>query len=104
MIDETTGGAAARNASHWRSKSGGLASPASGGTGGPQPARNRRTRSSAAASRTGGGSGIQRFIWNDPLLPPRNSADQAAMASGELTSPPNPPMPPAFATAMASEA
>ena len=52
----------------------------------------------------GGGSGIQRLIWNAPLLPPRNSAPIAAMPSGGVVSAPKPPMPPALATAAASAA
>ena len=62
MMDDTTGGRAASSASHWAAKSGGATSPASGGTDGPKPARKSRTRASCAASRTGGASGIHRFI------------------------------------------
>ena len=53
-----------------------FASPASAGTAGPHFARNSRTRDSAASSRTGGGSGIQLFSMNAPLLLERTSFAQ----------------------------
>src|SRR5690348_5849378 len=98
-----TGGEAARRASHCAGKSGGLASPASAETAGPQSARNSRTRVSCAASRLGVGSGIQRLIWN--ASPPfvRTSAAQAIISSGCIKRAPHEPSPPAFMTAMESE-
>src|SRR5918992_4081158 len=101
MIDETTVGPTASMASHCRPKSGVFISPASAGTGGPQEERKLLTRASASWSRGGVGEGIHRLSWKEPLLAPRNSLDQASMASGSLRSAPMPPMPPALATAMA---
>src|SRR5260370_493614 len=66
MTDETIGGPADSIASHCAEKSGGVASPASDATGGPQPARNARTRASCSGSRLGAGSGIQMLSWNAP--------------------------------------
>src|SRR3954467_7922955 len=103
MTDEITGGAAAKSASHWAAKSGGVASPASGGTGGPHWARKSRTRVSCAGSRRGGGSGIHRLSWTGLLLPARNSSIQAAIPSGVCSSSPAAPMPPAWATAIESD-
>jgi hypothetical protein len=54
MIEEMTGGPASNSASHWAAKSGGVTSPAVGGTSGPQPRRNSRTAASEAGSRSGG--------------------------------------------------
>jgi hypothetical protein len=102
MIEEITAGDAASSASHCASKSGSQgASAAFSGTGGPKRPRKSRTARSRAASRAGGGSGIQRLSCTAPLLRARNSAAQAAMASGAICSAPQPPMPPAFATAAA---
>src|SRR2546421_3635944 len=103
MTEETIGGLAATNASHCAAKSGGLASPASGGTVGPHPARNSRTRASCTASRVGGGSGIHRLRLKAPLLLARPSAAQAIISSGCINSAPHDPSPPAFATAIESE-
>jgi len=102
MIDDTTCGPAASSASHCAAKSSSAASPASAGTGGPHFPRNSRSSRSWPRSRTGGGSGIHRLIWNPPLLWPRNSRTQSAIPSGDVVSAPSPPMPPAFATALAS--
>ena len=104
MIEEMIGGPASNVASHCASKSGGLTSPASRATSGPHWPRKRRTASSVAASRLGGGSGIQRLSWNPPLLPARTSDAQALIASGCIRSAPQPPSPPALATAIASDA
>ena len=68
----------------------------------PSP-RKSRTAASAAASRAGGGSGIQRLSWKPPLVPARTSAAQALIASGCISRPPQAPRPPALATAMESE-
>ena len=68
-MEEMIGGPASSMASHCAVKSAGVASPASGGTCGPQVPRNARTAASAAASRSGGGSGIHRLSWKAPLLP-----------------------------------
>src|SRR5258705_9990028 len=103
MIEETMGGAAASSASHCAAKSCTGASPASGGTSGPQSARKARSFASCCVSRTGGGSGIQRLSCAAPLLDARNSAIQAAMAAGDSISAPHAPRPPAFATAAESE-
>src|ERR1041385_7964725 len=78
-------------------------SPASAGTAGPHCSRKRRTSASCAGSRIGGGSGIQRFIWNGPLEPDRNFAAQVSISLGSKSKAPHPPMPPAFATAMESD-
>src|SRR5216684_1060753 len=102
MIDETIRGAAASRAAHCAAKSSGAASPASCVTGGPHCPRNSRTSRSRSASRSGGGSGTHRLIWNVPLLCPRNSRAQAAMPSGAVISAPSPPIPPALPTAAAS--
>jgi len=61
MMDDMIGGPTSSMASHCSSKLGGLMSPASRATSGPQLLRKRRTASSAAASRFGGGSGIHRL-------------------------------------------
>ena len=53
MIEDTMDGATSSNASHCAAKSGGVASPAVGGTSGPQAARSSRTRASCAGSRRG---------------------------------------------------
>src|SRR5579864_8819482 len=102
MIDEMARGPAASNASHCAAKSGGVVSPASGDSAGPHWARKRRIASSFAESRMGGGSGIHKLSWNEPLLDARNSLAQARIPSGFVSSAPIPPMPPAFATALAS--
>src|SRR4051794_29407696 len=103
MIEEMIAGATSSSASHCSEKLDGRASPASGGTSGPQLRRNVRTPASSSGSRRGGGSGIQRLIWKAPLLPARNSKAQALMAAGAIRSAPQPPRPPALATAMESE-
>src|SRR5579883_344551 len=103
MTDEIMGGAAESIASHWAEKSGGVVSPASGGTGGPQPERKSRTRASCAASRFGGGSGIQLLSWKAPLLCERTSFAQARISSGCISSTPQDPSPPALATAIDNE-
>jgi len=100
MIEEMTFGAALSMAWHCASKSGKTASPASGGTGGPQRFRNSRCCSSSLASRFAGGSGIQRLIWNSPWLSLRNSAAQCVISSGFMSKAPHAPSPPALATAM----
>lgn len=104
MIEETTFGRISRNVASWPAKSGGRTSPASGGTEGPHWLRNARTRASASGSRTGGGSGTQTLTWKDPLLCPRNSDAHARMPSGGVSNAPIAPMPPALATATASDA
>src|SRR3954452_3101612 len=104
MIDETTAGPAASSASHCAAKSGGVASPAFSGTGGPKRPRNSRTFASCAASRFGGGSGIHKLSCTAPLEDERNSCIHAAIAVGDISSAPAAPMPPALATAIASEA
>src|SRR3954453_22874451 len=104
MIDETTAGPAASSASHCAAKSGGVASPAFSGTGGPKRPRNSRTFASCAASRLGGGSGIHKLSCTAPLEDERNSCIHAAIAVGDISSAPAAPMPPALATAIASEA
>src|ERR1051326_963071 len=96
------GGPAAMSASHCAAKSGGLASAASAGTAGPHLPRKSRTRASCAASRRGGGSGIQRLSWNAPLVLPRTSPAQAAISSGFISSAPHEPSPPALAMAIDS--
>src|SRR5215467_10270001 len=103
MIDETAAGPALSNASHCASKSGSETLPASSGTSGPQPARNFRKRVSCAASRTGGGSGIQRLMLKPPLVDARTSAAQVAISSGLINKAPHAPSPPALATAIESE-
>src|SRR3984893_4004431 len=94
------GGRASKSASHCDSKSGGVASPASGATAGPQLPRNSRTSVSWAALRSGVGSGIQRLIWNLPLLAARTSLAQATISGLAIRSAPQAPRPPALATAM----
>src|SRR5947199_5938992 len=69
ITDETALGATESNVSHCAVKSGGVESPAAAGTVGPQRLRKSRTRVSWTGFRCGGGSGIQRFNWNGPLLP-----------------------------------
>src|SRR5277367_4286536 len=103
MIEEMIDGATSSIASHCAEKSGGVASPASGATSGPQFARKARTLSSAAASRVGGGSGIQRLSWKPPLVPARTSLAQALIAAGFIRSAPQLPRPPALATAIESD-
>src|ERR1700677_3737716 len=101
MIEETTVGFSSRNVSQCSFMSGGAASPAVAATGGPQEARNSRTRASASASRRGGGSRIHVLSWNAPPLAERNCSTHARMAGGWLTTAPIAPIPPAFATAAA---
>ena len=103
MTEETIGGAAASKALHCSEKFGGTASPACSGTGGPQELRKFATRASCSLSRLGGGSGIQRLIWKGPLVPARTSLAQALISSGFISSAPQAPSPPAFATAIDSE-
>src|SRR5215813_4895407 len=103
MTEETIGGPAASIASHCAAKSGGLASAASGGTDGPHWPRNSRTRASCAASRRGGGSGIQILSWNAPLVLPRTSSAHALMSSGCMSSTPHEPRPPARSEEHTSE-
>ena len=103
MIEEMIDGATSSIASHWAEKSSGLTLPASGATSGPHFARKARTLSSAAASRVGGGSGIQRLSWKPPLVPARTSAAQALIASGFINRAPQLPRPSALATAIESE-
>ena len=98
MTDETIGGAAASSASHWAAKSGGVASPADGATSGPKPARNARRSASWRASRSAGGSGIQRLSWNGPALAARNDCAQPAISAGDISRQPQAPSPPALAT------
>jgi len=103
MIDEITRGLTASNVSHCAAKSGNFASPASAGTACPHFAKNSRTRSSPPKSRTGGGSGVQRLIWNFPWLCLRKSAHQVSISPGVISNAPHPPSPPAFATAAESD-
>ena len=70
-------------------------------TGGPHFPRNSRTAISLRSSLTGGGSGIHKFNWNEPLLPALNSDDHCRIPSGCVRRAPIEPMPPAFATATA---
>jgi hypothetical protein len=100
MIEETAVGFSSRNASHCARKSGGAASPAVGGTFGPQSPRNSRMRDSPGASRSGSGSGIQVLSCSGPLLLDRNSCTHVRIASGALISAPRAPMLPALAKAM----
>ncbi len=103
MTDETIGGPIASSASHCVANSGGLASPASGGTVGPHVARKRRTRASCAASRIGVGSGIQRLRLKTPLLFARTSLAQSTISAGCMGKAPHAPSPPALATAIESD-
>src|SRR5208337_4192500 len=102
MIDDTTRGAAASTAAHCAAKSGGLASPASGLTSGPQLDRKRRTLPSASSSRGGGGSGTHKLSWKPPLLSRRKASAQATIPSGRVNKAPMAPIPPALATAALS--
>ena len=95
VTNETTGGTASRSASHWATKSGGLASPAPGGTSGTHSPRKLATAASRATSLCGTGSGTPKTIWQGPLL----SDAQWPIASGSISSAPQVPRPPAFATA-----
>jgi hypothetical protein len=104
MIDDTVAGPTSSMAAHCSSKSMGTASAASGGIAGPHWPRNSLTRASRAMFRRGGGSGIHRFIWNAPFVCARTSAAHARIASGFISNAPQPPRPPALATAIASEA
>ena len=61
MMEEMIAGPASSIAWHCAAKSGGVASPASGARAGPHWPRNARTADSAAAFRSGGGSGIHKF-------------------------------------------
>src|SRR5438067_1261136 len=99
MIDETAVGLSSTNTSHCARKSGSVASPAAGGTFGPQSARNARMRASEAAYRSGGGSGIQVLIWSGPLLFDLNSCTQLRIVSSVLISAPRAPMLPALTKA-----
>jgi hypothetical protein len=103
MIEEMIDGATSSIASHWAEKSSGLTSPASGATSGPHVARKACSLASSAASRVGGGSGIQRLSWKPPFVPARTSLAQALIASGLINSAPQLPRPPALATAIESE-
>src|ERR1700750_406502 len=100
MIEEITVGDDSSKASHWASKSCRMASPAEGGTGGPQPSRNVRMRGSASGSLCGAGLGIHKFTGRGPELADLNSATQSPIPTGEVISAPKAPMPPAFATAI----
>src|SRR5260221_9299663 len=103
MIEETIGGAAVSNASHCAAKSCVAASPAAAETAGPHPPRKARRRASCCWSRNGGGSGLHRLSCTAPLLAARNSAIQAAMASGGMISAAHAPSPPALAIAAESD-
>src|SRR5580704_6302720 len=103
MTEETIGAPHVSSASHCAAKSGGFASPASGGTAGPHRSRKSRTRVSCSALRGGAGSGTQRLRLKPPLLPARTSAAQAMISSGFINSAPHDPSPPALATAIESD-
>ena len=101
MIEETAVGASSRNVSHCASKSGGIVSPADGGTGGPHASRNLLICISAPGSLRGRGSVIQTFNRNGPLLLlALNSSTQDRISAGGERSAPIAPIPPAFATAI----
>lgn len=104
IIDDTVAGPTSSMASHYSKKSIGITLPASGATAGPHCPRNSRTRASQAGSRSGAGSGIQRLIWKEPLVCERTSAAHARIASGFMSRAPQPPSPPASATAAARDA
>jgi hypothetical protein len=55
MTDDAIGGAMSTSAWHWAAKSGGVASPASGATGGPQWLHQQRT-AGTEATRVGDGT------------------------------------------------
>ena len=97
------GGPIASSASHCAAKSGGRASPASGGTAGPHAARNSRKRASRVASRSGAGSGIHKLRFMAPLQFARTSPAQSTISAGCIGKAPHAPSPPALAIAIESD-
>src|SRR5690242_281203 len=103
MIDEAIAGRTARSASHWDAKSGGTASAASAGTGGPHRARKSRTRASCCRSRCGAGFGTHKLICKGPSVSRRTASAQPAISDGDMSKAPHAPAAPAFATALLSD-
>ncbi len=100
ITEETAAGAASSTASHCAEKSTSAASPAVAATAGPHAARKSRIARSCAGSRSGAGSGIQRFNWNGPSEPARTFAAHAAISAGCIGKAPQAPSPPARITAI----
>jgi hypothetical protein len=104
MIDDMIGGPASSTASHCVAKSGSVKLPASGATSGPQLLRKFRTASSAGLSRLGVGSGIQGVELKCTIAGGAHVCGPSSDGIGLHATAPQPPNPPALATAIASEA
>lgn len=94
MMEEATAGRSESSAWLCAVKSRGVSSAAACGTGGPQRARNSRTRASFPELRAGGGSGAHRLIWNGAADSPRTVSTHSRICDGLKSSAPHAPMPP----------